>query len=76
MSVERDGDEVAYRSRRRWPGPSGARADLTVLDGEPVEIGPLEDFLTCGSLSRADAAGPSPPRASSTSRGRCARHRS
>jgi hypothetical protein len=46
MSVERDGDEVAYRSRRRWPGPSGARADLTVLAGEPVEIGPLEDFLT------------------------------
>ncbi len=47
MRLTRDGDSVAYTSRRRWPGPRGARCDLRVRIGEPVESpSPLEDFVT------------------------------
>jgi len=47
MSVRRDGDTVSYRSRRRWPGPRGARSALAVRIGERVaEPTALEHFLT------------------------------
>ncbi len=46
MSVSRDGDEVTYRSRRRWPGPPGARASVRVRVGEPVAVDALSLFLT------------------------------
>jgi len=41
------GDVVSYTSRRRWPGPRGARCDLRVRVGEPVDApSPLEHFVT------------------------------
>lgn len=47
MSVHRDGDTFDYTSRRRWPGPVGARSRITVRIGEPIaEPSPLEHFLT------------------------------
>jgi uncharacterized protein YqjF (DUF2071 family) len=42
-------DRLAYRSRRRWPGPRGARCDADVELGAPFEVaelGPLDHFLT------------------------------
>jgi uncharacterized protein len=47
MRVRRDGDVLTYTSARRWPGPRGAHARLSVRVGEPV-AGPsdLEHFLT------------------------------
>jgi uncharacterized protein len=48
MSVERDGDVIRYRSRRRWPREQGRPASrLSVRIGSRIEQpGPLEDFLT------------------------------
>jgi uncharacterized protein YqjF (DUF2071 family) len=42
-------DRLVYRSRRRWPGPAGARCDAGVELGAPFEageLGPLDHFLT------------------------------
>src|ERR1051326_1828596 len=47
MSIQRDGDVICYRSRRRWPARGGRpTSDLTVRIGNPVVAGPFEDFLT------------------------------
>lgn len=47
MRVERDGDTLTYRSRRRWPGPRGARTRVVVEVGRrAVSDDPLADFLT------------------------------
>ncbi|MEU8617905.1 DUF2071 domain-containing protein [Streptomyces sp. NPDC048623] len=47
MAVRRDGDTVTYTSRRRGPGPRGARSALAVRIGERVtEPTALEHFLT------------------------------
>jgi uncharacterized protein len=61
---------LAYRCRRRWPGPRGARCDAEVELGapfDPAELGPLDHFLTAryrlwtvvaGRLAAADAEHP------------------
>ncbi len=47
MGVERSGDILTYTSRRRWPGPRGARSRIVLRAGEAVEEPtPLEHFLT------------------------------
>lgn len=49
MDLERDGSTIAYRSRRRWPGPRGARCEVTVDVGDPVPaaaLSELDHFLT------------------------------
>jgi uncharacterized protein YqjF (DUF2071 family) len=46
MRLRRDGDELTYRSRRRWPAPRGAGAQIRVRIGGPVDPTPLDDFLT------------------------------
>ncbi|MEE4546361.1 DUF2071 domain-containing protein [Streptomyces sp. V4-01] len=47
MAVRRKDRLIAYRSVRRWPGPRGARASLTLRIGEPIaEPTELEHFLT------------------------------
>ena len=49
MSLTRDGDRLAYRCRRIWPGGSAvgpARSRVDVRVGGPVEAGPLEHSLT------------------------------
>lgn len=49
MRVERDGDQVAYRMRRRWPGPSGARCDAQVTFTDPIpdrELAGFDHYLT------------------------------
>ena len=47
MSVRREGDVISYASRRRWPGPRGARSRLSVRIGEPVqEPSELEHFVS------------------------------
>ncbi|WP_433533155.1 YqjF family protein [Micromonospora sp. CA-263727] len=47
MRLERDGDRLSYRCRRRWPGPAGATSRMEVRVGEPVaEPSPLEHFVT------------------------------
>jgi uncharacterized protein YqjF (DUF2071 family) len=49
MTVERDGPTVRYRSRRRWPGPTPAAAEITVDVGDPLapaELGELDHYLT------------------------------
>lgn len=47
MSIHRDGDVLSYASRRRWPGPRGARSRISVRIGEPIEEPTeLEHFLT------------------------------
>jgi uncharacterized protein YqjF (DUF2071 family) len=47
MRFVRTGDVVSYTSRRRWPGPRGARGDLAVRVGEPLaHPDPLAGFLT------------------------------
>ena len=46
MAVERDGDERAYTSRRRWPGPRGARSVVRVRVGPRLAPDPLAHFLT------------------------------
>ena len=53
MSLRRAGDRVEYRSRRLWPGPSGARLELATEIGPPLlgdppgraAPGTLEHFL-------------------------------
>ena len=49
MAVTVDGDTLAYRGRRRAPGPAGAGYHIRVRFGEGVgeaELGPLDHFLT------------------------------
>jgi uncharacterized protein YqjF (DUF2071 family) len=49
MTVEKDGPHVRYRSRRRWPGPSGAACRAVVEVDGPFgldELGELDHFLT------------------------------
>jgi uncharacterized protein YqjF (DUF2071 family) len=47
MRLHRDADVLRYTSRRRWPGPRGAIAELTVRVGAPIgQPSPLEHFLT------------------------------
>jgi uncharacterized protein YqjF (DUF2071 family) len=46
MSMTRDGDEITYASRRRWPGPAGVGTRIRVRVGEVVEASPLDHFLT------------------------------
>ncbi|WFE55393.1 DUF2071 domain-containing protein [Micromonospora sp. WMMD712] len=47
MRLDRDGDTVTYRCRRRWPGPAGAASRLVVRVGDPIaDPTPLEHFLT------------------------------
>ena len=46
MRVQRDGDRRTYTTRRRWPGPRGASATVTVDVGAPLVPGGLEHFLT------------------------------
>ncbi len=47
MAVRRDGTELTYTCRRRWPRPGGATSTLTVRPGERIDRpSPLEDFLT------------------------------
>jgi hypothetical protein len=46
MSLSESPERYRYRSRRRWPGPRGARCDAVVERGGPVEPGALEYFLT------------------------------
>ena len=46
MAMERNGDNVMYTTRRRWPGPRGAASTVVVQVGEPIEPSPLEQFLT------------------------------
>jgi uncharacterized protein YqjF (DUF2071 family) len=68
MSVRRSGDMIAYRSRRRWPGPSGSYCDAEIEVGEPIadgDLGEVDHFLTArfrlysvfaGRLVAVDAA--------------------
>lgn len=49
MSVDRTPSTISYRSRRRWPGPRGARTEVVVDIGErfqPDELTELDHFLT------------------------------
>ncbi|RJK98451.1 YqjF family protein [Vallicoccus soli] len=47
MAFRRDGDEVSYATRRRWPPDRTARNRVRVRVGAPVaEPTPLERFLT------------------------------
>ncbi|GAA2750224.1 DUF2071 domain-containing protein [Kitasatospora cinereorecta] len=47
MAIRRDGDTVAYDSRRRLPGPRGARCRLAVRVGAAIaQPTDLEHFLT------------------------------
>lgn len=48
MSITTGPRRIRYRTRRRWPGPRGARSDLAVRIGDRLaddEITPLDDFL-------------------------------
>jgi uncharacterized protein len=68
MAVTLSGNELTYRSARRWPGPQGARCDAVVAAGPALpETGALEHFLTArfrlysvlaGRLVGADADHP------------------
>lgn len=60
MRIERDGDVLTYTSRRRWPGPRGARSRVVVrVDDEPAEVDPLARFLTARwGLHRPGRHGP------------------
>ncbi|WP_326551708.1 YqjF family protein [Micromonospora sp. NBC_01813] len=47
MRLDRDGDILTYRCRRRWPGPRGAHSRMVVRVGAAIgEPTPLEHFLT------------------------------
>lgn len=47
MAIRTDAGTVSYTSRRRWPGPRGARCRLAVRVGERIEEpSALELFLT------------------------------
>ena len=37
MAVRVTGDRIAYRCRRRFPGPRGARCDADVVMGPPLQ---------------------------------------
>ena len=70
MSVDRSGDIMEYQSRRRWPGPTGARTRVQVEIGRlraPSELTELDHYLTArfvlygtwgGSLLTGDAEHP------------------
>lgn len=45
MKVTRDQNRVTYRSRRRWPDRD-TRTAIAVEEGEPMQTGTLETFLT------------------------------
>ena len=44
MRLRRDGNRIHYQSRRRWPGPSGARGDVIVEIGDVLPAERLRDF--------------------------------
>jgi uncharacterized protein YqjF (DUF2071 family) len=49
MAVATAGRELVYHSRRRWPGPAGARCDARIEIGDAYAeegLGPLDHFLT------------------------------
>ncbi len=46
MSLERQGVQMTYTTRRRWPGPRGLTSTVAVRVGEVIEPTPLEQFLT------------------------------
>lgn len=49
MSVDRDGETIAYTCRRRWPGPRGASSHAEVRIGarrEFADVTPFEHWLT------------------------------
>lgn len=47
MRLDRDGDRLTYRCRRRWPGPVGATSQMVVRVGDPIaDPTPLEHFVT------------------------------
>ena len=49
MRLGERGSEIAYRSRRRWPGPRTATSRLRIGIGAPIapaDVTPLEHFLT------------------------------
>lgn len=47
MAIHRDADTITYTSKRRWPGPRGARCRIGVRVGERIEEPTgLEHFLT------------------------------
>ncbi len=47
MRIARNGNQLTYSSRRRWPGPVGASTRIVVRVGDsPVRGDPLADFLT------------------------------
>ncbi|KUL25408.1 YqjF family protein [Actinoplanes awajinensis] len=47
MRMTRTGDEIAYVSRRRWPGPRTATNRMRIRVGAPIGTpGPVEHFVT------------------------------
>ncbi|GIG59235.1 hypothetical protein Lfu02_36070 [Longispora fulva] len=47
MRIRRDGDTVAYETRRRWPGPVGVGGRVVVRIGDRMAgPSPVEEFLT------------------------------
>jgi uncharacterized protein YqjF (DUF2071 family) len=49
MRIGERGDEIAYLTRRRWPGPHPAASRLRIAIGAPLapaDVTPLEHFLT------------------------------
>jgi hypothetical protein len=49
MEIERTGDRISYRCRRRWPGPRGASSHVEIDIGDafaPAELTELDHFLT------------------------------
>jgi uncharacterized protein YqjF (DUF2071 family) len=49
MRIERSGSTIRYESRRRWPGPRGARSAAVVEIDEPyaaADLTELDHFLT------------------------------
>ena len=45
MDIERTGNRVRYRSRRRWPFGEGT-TDIVVEPGNPLQLGDFDHFLT------------------------------
>ncbi|GII76682.1 hypothetical protein Sru01_16640 [Sphaerisporangium rufum] len=70
MAVTAAEDRVRYRSRRRWPGPAGARCDADVELGAPLAPAERDGFavflveryrlftLAAGRLATAEVAHP------------------
>jgi uncharacterized protein YqjF (DUF2071 family) len=47
MTMQKYGDYVTYKAKRRWPRPGGISSELSVRRGAPIENpSPLEHFLT------------------------------